>query len=113
MAALQARAATIVPVPGGVPVSSPRTVWVTGVKGWYSANWRSPAGMVLVGTNPLLRKGSRVRNLGVLLAVSTLLAARPSAVDSQMSAKANSTRTPVAASQASGPVVGRNPTARA
>ena len=30
----------------GPPVSSPRTVWVTGVKGSYSANWRSPAGML-------------------------------------------------------------------
>jgi hypothetical protein len=41
--------------------------------------------MVAVGTNALLRKGSRVRNIGVLLAVSTLLAARPSAADSQIS----------------------------
>ena len=50
-----------------------------GVKGWYSANWRSPGGMVAVGTKPLLRKGSKVSTMGVLLAVSTVLAARPSA----------------------------------
>src|SRR6266851_4942429 len=76
----------------GLPVSRPRTVWVTGVKGSYSANWRSPAGMLAVGTNPLDRNGSRVRNMGVLLAVSTLLAAMPSAADSQMSANANSAK---------------------
>src|SRR5664279_4773878 len=100
-------------VPIEVSVSSPRTVWVTGVKGWYSANWRSPAGRVAMGTNPLLRKGSRVRNMGVLLAVSTLLAARPRAADSQMSANANSTRIPMAASHSKGSAVGRNPMARA
>src|SRR5450759_1308068 len=54
--------------------------------------------MVSVGTNPLLRKGSRVRNIGVLLAVSTLLAARPSAADSQISATANNKSTPAVAS---------------
>ena len=48
--------AAIAWVPVWVPVSSPRTVWVTGVNGWYSANWRSPSGIVLVGTNPLLSK---------------------------------------------------------
>ena len=48
-------------------------VWVTGVKGWYSANWRSPAGMMAVATNALDRNGSKVRNIGVLLAVSTRL----------------------------------------
>src|SRR5674536_155237 len=77
-------------VPIEVSASSPRTVWVTGAKGWYSANGRSPAGRVAMGANPLLRKGSRVRNMGVLLAVSTLLAARPRAADSQMSANAHS-----------------------
>ena len=66
-------------------VSDPRTVSVTRVKGWYSANWRSPAGIVAVGTNPLPRKGSRIRIIGVLLAVSTLLATSPSATASQIS----------------------------
>ena len=46
-------------------------------------------------TKPLPRNGSRVRNIGVLLAVSTLLAARPSAAASQMSANANSASTPI------------------
>jgi len=35
--------------------------------------------MVAVGTKPLLRKGSKVSTMGVLLAVSTVLAARLSA----------------------------------
>ena len=35
-----------VPIP--VPVSSPRTVSVIGVNGWYSANCRSPAGIEAV-----------------------------------------------------------------
>lgn len=39
----------------GPPVSRCRTVSVTGVKGWYSANWRSPFGIESVGTNPLPR----------------------------------------------------------
>ena len=66
-------------------------------------------GRVEIRTKPPDRNGSSVRNIGVLLAVSTLLAARPRAVDSQISAKANSISTPAAASQASGPAAGRNP----
>src|SRR5258706_14258667 len=83
----------------GLPVSRPRTVWVTGVKGSYSANWRSPAGMLAVGTNPLDRNGSRVRNMGVLLAVFTLLAGLPRAAESQSRAEAKSRETAAAASQ--------------
>ena len=84
-------------LPIGVPVSSPRRVSVTGVKGWYWANCRSPTGMVATGTKPLPRNGSRVRNIGVLLAVSTLLAASPSAVASQIRANANRASRPIAA----------------
>ncbi len=47
------------------------------------------------------------------LAVSTLLAARPSAVASQMSASEKSESTPIAASHSSGPAVGRKPSATA
>src|SRR5262249_49191407 len=57
-----------------VPVSSPRSVSLTGVNGWYSANQRTPVGSEEVGTNPLPRNGRRMRNIGELLAVSTLLA---------------------------------------
>src|SRR6266545_4549401 len=44
MPAHQATAMTAL-LPIGVPVSSPRTVSMTGVNGWYSANQRSPTGI--------------------------------------------------------------------
>ena len=47
--------------------------------------------------------------MGRLLAVSTLLLTRPSATDSQVSAKVIIARTPIAAIQSTGPAVGRNP----
>src|SRR5579875_3582326 len=93
---LQATAA-IALCPTAPPVSNLRTASVTGVNGWYSANCRSPVGIESVGTNPLPRNGSRVRNIGVLLAVSTLFAARPSAVDSHIRALAKSSSIPSAA----------------
>jgi hypothetical protein len=96
-------------VPMGVPVSSPRRVSVAGVNGWYLANCCNPVGMVAVGTNALLRKGSSVRTIGVLLAVSTLFAARPSAVDSLTRARVNKASTPIAASHSVGVALGRNP----
>ena len=40
----QATARTTLVPPMGVPSSSPRSVSMTGVKGWYSANQRIPAG---------------------------------------------------------------------
>ena len=80
-----------------------------GVNGWLSANQRRPAGIESVGTNPLPRRGSRNRTIGRLLAVSTLLASKPRATESQVSAKATSTSSPTAASHSSGPAVGRYP----
>ena len=59
---------------------------IHGVNGWYSANHASPGGMQSVGTNPLPRNGRRIRSIGVLLAVSTLLAEMPSSTLSQVSA---------------------------
>src|SRR5438034_10105805 len=94
--------------PIGVPSSRPRRVSVIGVKGWYSANQRTPAGMESVGTKPLPRNGSSSRNIGRLLAVSTLLLTRPRATDSQMSAKLIIARTPIAAIHSAGLAVGRN-----
>src|ERR1700734_3944198 len=93
-------AETIAWLATGPPTSRPRTVSVAGVNGWYSANQRSPIGMEAVGTKPLPRNGSSVRNIGRLLADSTVLATRPSATDSQVSAKGGITRIPVTASQA-------------
>src|SRR4029077_11504644 len=95
--------------PIGVPRSSPRTVSVTGVKGWYSANQRTPAGIESVGTKPLPRNGSSSRNIGRLLAVSTLLLTRPRATDSQTSAKLIIAMTPIAATHSAKVAVGRNP----
>src|SRR5205823_7712300 len=99
--------------PIGVPRSSPRTVSVAGVKGWYSANQRTPAGIESVGTKPLPRNGSNSRNIGRLLAVSTLLLTRPRATDSQMSAKLIIASTPAAAIHSAALAVGRNPMATA
>src|SRR3984957_11766867 len=93
----------------GPPVSSPRTVSVMGVNGWYSANHRSPAGIDPAGTNPLPRNGSTIRNIGVLLADSTVLAASPRATVSQVNANAAAASIPAGASPPSGPASGRNP----
>jgi hypothetical protein len=46
MPRLHATAAMALTPPIGVPVRSPRRVWVTGVKGWYLANCSSPIGRV-------------------------------------------------------------------
>ena len=89
-------------MPIGVPSSRPRSVSMTGVNGWYSANQRSPAGIESVGTKPLPRNGSSIRNIGMLLAVSTLLLTMPSATDSQVSARVIRARTPTAASHPPG-----------
>ena len=49
--------------PPAVWVSSPRTVSAMGVKGWYSANWRSPAGIVAVDTRYRTGAESRISHL--------------------------------------------------
>src|ERR1700760_1641574 len=95
------------PIP--VPSRRPRSVSVIGVNGWYSANQRKPTGSELVGTKPLPRKGSRIRNIGELLAVSPLLAARPSPTVSQGKASDTSTSRAAAASHSSGGAGGREP----
>jgi len=70
-----------------------------------------PVGRVASTTKPLPRRGRRVRNIGVFMAVSTLLAARPSALASQMSASENSTSRPSAPSHSSGLASERKPSA--
>jgi hypothetical protein len=57
--------------------------------------------MESTGTKPLPRNGRIIRNIGRLLAVSTLLAFRPSATVSQINAIASSTRSPRAPSHCS------------
>src|SRR2546421_11872739 len=85
--------------PIGVPSSSPRTVSVTGLTGSYRANHRRPAGIDAVGTKPLLRNGSSIRNIGRLLAGSTLSLTRAGATEKQASAELASGRTAGGASQ--------------
>src|SRR5215472_11271274 len=78
MARLQAIAITAL-LPTGPPVSRPRTVLITGVNGWYSANQRIAVGIECVETKALPRNGRTISGVGALLADSTVLAARPSA----------------------------------
>src|SRR5918997_2672613 len=100
-------------LPIGVPIRSPRIVSMTGVKGWYSANQRSAVGIESVGTNALPKNGSRIRGMGMLLAVSTLSLTRPSATVSQVIAQETIASTPMAATHSRGPAVGRQPTSSA
>ena len=72
-----------------------------GVNGWCSANQRRPAGIESVGTKPLPRNGRSIRNIGRLLAVSTVLATRPRPTESHVSASVRKTTRPAAASQSS------------
>src|ERR1700730_12322078 len=95
--------------PIGPPVSRPRTVLITGVNGWYSANQRTAVGIECVETKALPRTGRTISGVGALLAASTVLAARPSATDSQVSANVNKTRRAAAASQFAALVVAREP----
>ena len=50
-----------------------------GVKGWYSANQRTPAGIESVGDEPTAQEGQEQQRIGRLLAVSTLLLTMPRA----------------------------------
>ena len=68
---------------------------------------RTAVGMVSTGTNPLPRKGSSSRIIGVLLAVSTLRAFSPMATHSQLRARPSSTNRPRSAAQSSTSASGR------
>src|SRR5207237_5686130 len=100
--------------PIGVPSSSPRSVSMTGVKGWYSANQRTPADIESGRTKALLVNGRiswKMRER--LLAPAGVLPIRPKTTATQVSAKVKSATRPSAASQARGLVVGRKPASRA
>jgi hypothetical protein len=92
-----------------VPISRPRTVSIIGVKGWWAANQRRPAGIVAEGTNPLPKNGRSNSGIGLLLAVSTLRALRPSTTVSHVSASAIHASIPIAPSHCNGSAVGRKP----
>jgi len=80
-----------------------------GVKGWYSANQRRPVGIDSDGTMALPMKGRNCSGRGRLLAVSGLLATRPIAAASQVSAKVSRARTPATATHSVGVALGRKP----
>src|SRR6266542_4094702 len=82
MTAHQATARTAL-LPMAVPSSRPRSVSMTGVNGWYSANQRRAVGIESAGTNPLPRNGRSSKGMGRLLAASTVLLTRPQATDSR------------------------------
>src|SRR5450631_2901030 len=89
--------------PIGLLSNSPRRVSMTGVKGWYRGNQASQLGIDSVGTNPLPRNGRMTRNMGRLLAVSTLLLTSPNATDSQVRASVVRARRAIAAIHRTGP----------
>src|SRR6266705_2485354 len=94
-------------LPIGVPSNSPRSVSMTGVKGWYSANQRTPTGIESGLTNALLVNGSRSWKMRErLLAPAGVLPTRPNTTPIHVSAKVNNATTPSALIQATGPVVG-------
>ncbi|GGK16982.1 hypothetical protein GCM10011583_56170 [Streptomyces camponoticapitis] len=71
---------------------------MAGVKGWYWAiGWNQP-GMVSAGMKALEMSGSRIRGMAMLPAASGFGLARPMPTAIQVSARANSTMSPNAAS---------------
>src|SRR5688572_33472587 len=105
--------ATVVLLAAGSPVSSPRRVSMIGVKGWYSANCRTPAPIVSAGEIALLRNGSMISGTVTNPADSGVLAANPRATVIQLVEKETSTRNPIAPSHSGKLAFGRNPIANA
>src|ERR1039458_6782439 len=91
MAAHHATARTA-SLPMGVPVRSPRRVWMIGVKGWLRANQATPAGMVAVGTKALDMNGATTTSSERLLAPAGVLASRPKETVSHVTATASRAR---------------------
>src|SRR5260370_34745890 len=98
--------ATMALWPIGVPSSSPRIVSIIEVKGWYSANHRTPTGMVSGGTKPLLIMGPNWRRSVELLAPATDLAAIPIASASHVRARVKSATKPARSCHLIGPAGG-------
>ena len=91
------------------PSRRTQNVSTIGVKVWYSANQRTPAGIELVGKKELTKNGRNLIRRGVLLADSGVLDARPMATASQVSANVSMLSRPSAASHSTGPAVDQNP----
>src|ERR1019366_2487167 len=99
--------ASMASLPRGVPVRSPRRVWMIGVKGWLWANQAIPAGMVAVGTKALLMNGVMTTISERLLAPAGVLANRPKETVSQVTATASRAKRAVAATHSIAVAVGR------
>ena len=77
-----------------MPSSSPRSVSVIGVTGWFAATARSPARMVSTGTNALDRYGRNSTRKVNPFAPSTVRAISPKHTATQDSASTHSTSIP-------------------
>ena len=94
--------------------SSPRTVSMIGVNGWYSANQRSAVGMRVGRDETAAQEGQEHEGHGqVARRLDAVGRPCPSATESQMSANEAIASTPNTASHSSGPAVGRNPSSTA
>jgi hypothetical protein len=105
--------ATMASPPSGVPLSSPRTVSMIGVNGWYSANSRRPGPILSAGTIALLKNGSMTSGTEAMPAVSGDFAASPRATVSHPAAKLSSTMMPSTPSQSRKLADGLKPSAKA
>lgn len=83
-----------------------------GVNGWYSAKTRTPAGMLAVGTNALLTKGSNSGMSDRPLAPAGLLASKPKAMVSHDNAMPNRANSPAAATHPRAIAFGEKPDGR-
>src|SRR5215467_6817049 len=86
--------ATQISFPAGAAFSRDRTVSTIDVTGWFSANARTTAGMVAVGTNAELMNGRKMSGYANAPAPSTDFADSPAITASHVSASVNSTRIP-------------------
>src|ERR1700691_3878362 len=100
-------------LPMGIPVSSPRRVWMIGVKGWLRANQATPAGMLAVGTKALDMNGATTMSSERLFAPAGVLASRPKETVSQLTATASRAKMTVASTHSIAVAVGLNPRATA
>ncbi len=97
----------------GAPLSNPRRVSMIGVKGWYSANCRTPAPIFSAGTIALLKNGSMTSGKVAMPADSTVFAANPKATVSQPAAKPSSATISTTPSQSRRLADGLNPSRKA
>src|SRR3954447_10929213 len=99
--------------PTGVPSSRAQRVSTIGVTGWWAAKPCSQPGIVSTGTNALLAYGRNITTNVKPFATSGDDATSPIAAAIHEIATTTASRTPAAASQASGPAPGRKPSTSA